>query len=187
MSRDKDSKGQWKKGNKANMKSGLRSGLALSAFPPQCGLARKHINRLKARITDQLQAEGRLDSDGYPDLACDCLINTILSAERRRRLAEIWLTRQWKKDELANDECLRLLDHIARATDQRDRAMRDLGIIKPEKSEDIALVPSDMLEALRATRSDDQGSSQSEAQEGEERAEERAESEQSEGETSNAN
>ncbi len=105
------------KGNSNNLRHGMRGG----KLPPGCQYIENRVNSLRRQIESALiAAKGEI---GIVDAAA---INSILKWERHGLLAAHWLRHE--ADKLSASDRLRFSEAIAKASDNRDRNIRSLGL-----------------------------------------------------------
>src|SRR5262249_47216551 len=90
--RDQDSKGRFRKGNKASMSSGLRHGLSLCRLPKGCSSIARSLRVLRRRLEDATRAQ----HGGELTVRHIGLINRAVMCERRSRLIQRWQEQKWE-------------------------------------------------------------------------------------------
>ncbi len=121
-SRDRTTKGQFAKGNKASMSSGLAHGLAHSRLPKGMSKLQRDLTRWRRHLEDGVRRKHG------PTLTAqqDGMIASAVVHERRRRLAERFLTLRWEAGDLGTEELDRLQEIAGLATSQRDEVTAKL-------------------------------------------------------------
>jgi hypothetical protein len=105
------------KGNSNNLRHGMRGG----KLPKGCQYIENRVNALRRQVEEALIAvKGDI---GIVDAAA---INSILKWERHGLLAAHWLRKE--ADRLSASDRLRFSEAIAKASDNRDRAIRSLDL-----------------------------------------------------------
>jgi len=103
--------------NRNNMRHGLRG----SKLPKGCKYIEHRVNALRRQVEDALMA-----TKGSISITDAAAVNSILKWERHGLLAAHWLRHQ--VDTLSALERLKFSEAIAKASDNRDKALRSLGI-----------------------------------------------------------
>jgi len=107
--------------NRNNLRHGLRAG----QLPAGCKYIEHRLNKFRRQLEDAL-----LDLKGGVSLQDAASILTVLRWERHGCLASSWLNKQYQ--ELKPLERLNFSKEIAKASTERDRALRLLGLDKSE-------------------------------------------------------
>ena len=109
-------------GNRNAQRHGLRSG----KLPLKCGYIENVVNKLRRVLEDAL-----VDLKGQIDIVDAASINSACKWETHGQLARFWLRHE--VEQLSPADRLRFSEAIARASDNRDRNVRALGLdVKPE-------------------------------------------------------
>jgi hypothetical protein len=107
-------------GNKGNTNA-IRHGMRGGKLPPGCGYIEIRVNNLRREVEAAVVAQ-----KGQIDIVDAAAVNSILKWERHGLLAAHWLRRE--ADKLSAADRLRFSEAIAKASDQRDRNIRALGL-----------------------------------------------------------
>ena len=100
-----------------------RHGLRGVAFPPQLTWMKRTIDHFRRQVESAV-----MEAKGEISLVDAATINTIYRWERHAQLATHWLTEH--ADELAPADKLKFSHEAARASAERDKALRALGLDK---------------------------------------------------------
>lgn len=116
---DTPSKKTGKRGGQIGNRNALRHGLRGGKVPPGAEYVEKFVNALRRQVEDQVLA-----LRGEVTLTDAAHINSVLKWERHGKLAEFWLRKE--ADNLTVSDRLRFSEAIAKASDNRDKAIRAL-------------------------------------------------------------
>ena len=119
-----------KSGPKAGNTNAIRHGLKGSKLPTECKYIEHGVNALRRQLETAL-----MDLRGEVTIVDAAHVNTACKWERHSRLAAHWLRRQTGK--LSPTDVLKFSEAIARASDNRDRAIVALGLDAPPKPLDL--------------------------------------------------
>ncbi len=113
-------------GPKKGCTNAQRHGMKGGKLPAGCAYVENRVNSLRRQIEDAV-----VELKGEINIVDAAAINSILKWERHGLLAAHWLRKQ--VDELSAGDRLRFSEAIAKASDNRDRNIRMLGLnIQPE-------------------------------------------------------
>lgn len=119
--RDRTARGQFAKGNKASMSSGLAHGLAHSRLPKGMSKVSRDLSKWRRALEDAVRVR-----HGSPDVIRCGLVAGAVSHERMRRLAERWWMTRIEAGTLTTDELAKLHAVISASTEARDRLVSRL-------------------------------------------------------------
>lgn len=123
-------------------RNATRHGLRSASLPKGASYISRATNELRRAVEDAV-----LDAKGAVDILDAATIQTIVRLERHAMLAQRWLRREHEKMSLA--ERLKFSAEVGRASAERDKALRSLGIGATGKADLLAeayrtpLVPVD--------------------------------------------
>jgi hypothetical protein len=107
-------------------RNAMRHGLRASQLPADCKFIELRMNAFRRILEDAVvKAKGEVS---IPDAAC---IQTALRWERHAALAQRWLTKQYT--ELKPVDRLTFSREIARASGERDKALKMIGLDRDTK------------------------------------------------------
>ena len=113
-------------GPPAGNTNAVRHGLKGGKLPKGCQYIEHRVNALRRQVEEAV-----LDVKGEITLVDAAMVNSILKWERHGLLAQHWLRHE--ADKLSASDRLRFSEAIARASDNRDRAIKALGLDAPPK------------------------------------------------------
>ena len=117
---------KWEKRLTKTTSNKVRHGLSGSALPKGCTYIYYRCNSLRRLLEEQL-----LQLKGEVNMIDASAINSIIKWERHGLLAAHWLRHEMNK--LSPPDRLKFSEAIAKASDNRDRCIRKLGLdVKPE-------------------------------------------------------
>jgi hypothetical protein len=129
-------KGGARKGNTNAQTHGLRSLLTTGSLPPGSGYIKRITNHLRAAL-ERTVAEHK---GGEVSLADAATVQTAVRWERHAMLCQRWLRIEGQT--LTPDQRLAFSRDIARASTERDKCIRALGIDRPpDPFRDLYLLP----------------------------------------------
>lgn len=108
-------------GPKKGSCNAIRHGLTGNKLPPKCEYIEHRINKLRRTVEQAL-----MEVKGEINIIDAANINSILKWERHGQLAARWL--RLEADKLSPGDRLRFSEAIAKASDNRDKAIRQLGL-----------------------------------------------------------
>lgn len=104
-------------GNRNNLRHGMRGG----KLPKGCQYIENTVNALRRQVESAL-----IDAKGEIGIVDAAAVNSVLKWERHGLLAAHWLRKE--ADTLSASDRLRFSEAIAKASDNRDRNIRALGL-----------------------------------------------------------
>lgn len=110
-----------KRGAPKGNNNGVRHGLKSGKLPPDARFIEIRCNLFRRGVEKAV-----LDAKGDIDLCDAAHINSACRWEKHACLCHRWLTQQWKK--LKPDDLVTFSREIARASDNRDKALREIGL-----------------------------------------------------------
>lgn len=129
-------------------RSPIRHGLYTSKLPPGTQYVENRVNQFRRHLENEcLQAKGEIS------LVDASLINSAAKWERVGQLASRWL--RLKGEELKPLELLKYCEAVARASDSRDKAIRQLNLDRNLVADQWAAIDADTVEAEAATGSEE--------------------------------
>jgi hypothetical protein len=109
------------KGAPIGNNNACRHGLKGGKLPKDCKFIEQRVNHFRRQVeTAVLAQKGDID---LPDAAA---VNTACRWEKHSCLAHRWLVKQW--DVLKPEELLMFSREIAKASSERDKALREIGL-----------------------------------------------------------
>jgi hypothetical protein len=115
----------------------LRHGMKGSKLPAGCKYIEGRVNNLRRQVEEALIA-----IKGEINILDAAAVNSILKWERHGLLASHWLRHEIKK--LSATDRLKFSEAIAKASDNRDKAIRSLGLdVKPNPWIDVPSIPEE--------------------------------------------
>ena len=124
-------------GNSNNMRHGLRGG----KLPKGCQHIENAVNSLRRQVEAAL-----LEAKGAINITDAAAINSVLKWERHGLLAAHWLRKEG--DKLSVSDRLKFSEAIARASDNRDKALRQLDLERDPVVDAWTLIDATPVEEL---------------------------------------
>lgn len=115
---DRNSQGEFRKGNRIATTHGVRGFLTTGTLPPKAAYIRRNLNRFRTALEAAV-----LEQSDKIGLYQDALINSAIRHEARAALLQRWLR---INEALTHAEKLATLKEIGNATDSRDRVLKAL-------------------------------------------------------------
>lgn len=110
-----------KRGAPKGNRNALRHGLKGGQCPPGAEYIENRVNVLRRNLENAV-----LDAKGSIGIVDATAVNSALKWERHGLLAQHWLRKQ--SETLTPTECLKFSEAVAKASDARDKAIRQLNL-----------------------------------------------------------